>query len=84
MGLFGDASPENKAKVAHGSAVIACFTRGAGTVFNAGSADWCYGLDHDPLVQQVTHNVLTCLKPLNRALTCETDGGFNRWVQRGG
>jgi hypothetical protein len=60
-GLFGDASPENKAKIAHGSAVIGCFTRGAGTVFNAGSADWCYGLDQDPLIQQVTRNVLTRL-----------------------
>ena len=37
------------------------FTRGAGTVFNAGTTDWSYGLDHDPLVRQVTHNVLTRL-----------------------
>jgi hypothetical protein len=27
-------------------------------VFNAGSADWAYGLDRDPLVQQVTANVI--------------------------
>ena len=60
-GLFGDASPENTARVAHGSAVIGCFTRGAGTVINAGSADWSYGLDDDPLIQQVTRNVLTRL-----------------------
>jgi len=33
------------------------FQRG-GTVFNAGAADWAYGLDHDPQVQQVTRNVL--------------------------
>ena len=57
-GLFGDASPENVAKIAHGSAVIACFTRGAGTVFNAGTTDWAYGLDRDATVQQVTANVL--------------------------
>jgi hypothetical protein len=57
-GLFGDASAENVAKIAHGSAVIACFTRGAGTVFNAGTADWAYGLDHDATVQRVTANVL--------------------------
>jgi hypothetical protein len=57
-GLFGDASPENTAKIAHGSAVIACFTRGAGTVFNAGTTDWSYGLDHDATVQRVTANVL--------------------------
>lgn len=60
-GLFGDASPENKAKIAHGSAVVGCFTRGAGTVFNAGSTDWAYGLDHDATVQQVTRNVVTRL-----------------------
>jgi hypothetical protein len=56
--LFGDDSPANKAKIAHGSAVVASFTRGKGTVFNAGSADWCQGLDHDATVQQVTRNVL--------------------------
>ena len=59
--MFGDASPENKARIAHGSAVMASFSRGAGTVFNAGTTDWSYGLDHDPLVQQVTANVLTRL-----------------------
>lgn len=37
------------------------FTKGRGVVFNAGSVDWAYGLDHDPLVQQVTDNVLTRL-----------------------
>lgn len=57
-GLFGDASPQNTAKIAHGSAVVACFTRGAGTVFNAGTTDWAYGLDHDTTVQRVTANVL--------------------------
>jgi hypothetical protein len=56
--LFGDASPEKVARVAHGNAVMAIFTRGPGTVFNAGAADWAYGLDHDPRVQQVTANVL--------------------------
>lgn len=58
--LFGDDSPANKAKVAHGNAVMGIFQRG-GTVFNAGSADWAYGLDHDPLVQRITSNVLTRL-----------------------
>jgi hypothetical protein len=60
-GLFGDASPANVARIAHGSAVIASFTRGEGTVFNVGSTDWCYGLDADPLIQQVTRNVLNRL-----------------------
>lgn len=55
--LFGDPSPENIARVAHGNAVMGVFTRG-GTVFNAGSTEWAYGLDHDPLVQRVTKNVL--------------------------
>ncbi len=58
IGLFGDASPENTAKIAHGSAVIACFARGAGTVFNVGTTDWAYGLDADATVQRVTANVL--------------------------
>lgn len=57
MRLFGNAAPENVAKVAHGHAVMGCFTRG-GTVFNVGSTDWAYGLDHDSLIQQVTRNVL--------------------------
>ena len=55
--LFGDDSAENQAKVAHGHAVMGLFQRG-GTVFNAGTTDWAYGLDSDPLVQQVTRNVL--------------------------
>ncbi len=55
--LFGDASPANTAKLAHGNAVMGTFTRG-GTVFSVGSTDWAYGLDRDPLVQQVTRNVL--------------------------
>lgn len=58
MVLFGDASEANVARLAHGSAVIGSFTRGRGTVFNAGSADWAYGLDRDPTVQQVTANVI--------------------------
>jgi len=56
--LFGDASPAHVAKLAHGNAVMGLFTRGQGTVFNAGSADWAYGLDHDRQVQRITANVL--------------------------
>lgn len=55
--LYGDASPENVAKVANGYAVMGCFTRG-GTVFHTGSTDWAYGLDDNALIQQVTRNVL--------------------------
>lgn len=56
--LFGDLSVESVARIAEGHAVMGVFTRGAGDVFNAGSADWAYGLDHDPLVRRVTANVL--------------------------
>jgi hypothetical protein len=56
--LFGDASPENIARITNGNAVMGVFTRGAGTVFNAGSANWCYGLGADPLIEQITRNVV--------------------------
>ena len=56
--LFGDMSAESVAKIAHGQAVMAHFTKGKGEVFNAGTCDWSYGLDNDPQVQQVTLNVL--------------------------
>ena len=59
--LFGSASPENIARVAHNHAVMATFTKGKGRVFNAGTTDWSYGLDSDPLVQQVTRNVIRWL-----------------------
>jgi hypothetical protein len=55
--LFGDDSPENVARIAHNHAVMGVFTRG-GTVFTAGTTEWVYGLDRDPLVQQVTRTVL--------------------------
>ena len=58
MVLFGDASPENTARITNGHAVMAVFTRGNGTVFNAGSANWCYGLGVDPLIEQITQNVV--------------------------
>ena len=56
--LFGDMTEENVARIARGHAVMAVFTRGDGEVFNAGSADWAYGLDADPNIQRVTANVL--------------------------
>ena len=59
--LFGSASPENIARIAHNQAVMGTFTKGKGRVFNAGTTDWCYGLDSDPLVQQVTRNVIRWL-----------------------
>ena len=60
-GLFGSASPENIAKIAYNHAVMGTFTKGNGRVFNVGVTDWSYGLDSDPLVQQVTANILRWL-----------------------
>ena len=60
-GFFGSASPENVASIAHNHAVMGTFTKGKGEVFNAGTTDWSYGLDSDPLVQQVTRNIIRWL-----------------------
>jgi hypothetical protein len=60
-GLFGSASPENIARIAHGHAVMGTFTKGRGKVFNAGTTDWSFGLDDDQLVQHVTRNVIRWL-----------------------
>jgi hypothetical protein len=57
--LGPDAAPEDVEALGRGRAVIGCFRRGGGEVFNAGTADWAYGLDRDPAVQTVTANVLT-------------------------
>ena len=56
--LFGDMSTDSTAKLDVGHAVMGIFTRGDGEVFNAGTADWCYGLDADPQTRRVTANVL--------------------------
>ena len=53
--------PENIARIAHNHAVIGTFTRGKGGCSTLGRTDWCYGLDRDPLVQQVTRNILRWL-----------------------
>jgi hypothetical protein len=58
MVLFGDAETHHTDRLAHNHAVLGSFTvSGGGTVFNAGTCDWAYGLDDDPVVQQVTRNV---------------------------
>ena len=56
--LYGDASPENVARLAHGHAVMGTFPKGKGRVFHAGTADWAQGLDRDPTVQTITRNVI--------------------------
>lgn len=58
IAVFGDDSPESVARLAHNHAVMGAFTRN-GTVFNAGTTDWTYGLaGHDPVVERITRNVL--------------------------
>jgi hypothetical protein len=52
----GDAEFEERR---YGSAMIATFDRGAGSVFNAGATDWVNGLIHrDPFIEQITRNAL--------------------------
>jgi hypothetical protein len=56
--VFGQATPEAVARLAHNHAVMGLYTRG-GTVFTAGTTDWVYGLlGHDPAVTQITRNLL--------------------------
>lgn len=59
--LFGSASAENVARIAHNHAVMGTFEKGKGRVLNVGTTDWAYGLDGDPLVQHVTANILRWL-----------------------
>ena len=57
--LFGDASPANVARIAHGNAVLGSYERNGGTVVTTGCTDWSYGLaGGDPLVERVTRNIL--------------------------
>ena len=58
--LFGSASPESIQRVAHGNAVLGSYVApSGGTVVTSGCTDWAYGLaGDDPLVEQVTRNVL--------------------------
>jgi hypothetical protein len=63
--LEGEATPATIAKTKRGSGLIVNFKSGLGEVFHAGSTDWIAGLiRHDPLVEQVTSNVLN--RYLNR------------------
>ncbi|MEM9563970.1 MAG: N,N-dimethylformamidase beta subunit family domain-containing protein [Actinomycetota bacterium] len=60
MVLHGTAepTPAQLAELGAGHAVIGVFGRGDGTVFNAGSTDWAYGLDGDEQIRRVTANVI--------------------------
>ena len=55
--LGGSDTAENRARFAHGNAVMGHFARGAGEVFTTGCTDWAFGLG-DPQVARVTRNVL--------------------------
>jgi hypothetical protein len=54
--LFGDDSPSNLAKLRNGHAVLGTFLR-AGTVVNAGTTEWAYGLG-EKAVDRVTRNII--------------------------
>jgi hypothetical protein len=56
--LFGNHSPDTVARIANGQAVFGTYERN-GTVVTTGCTDWTFGLaGGDPLVEQVTHNIL--------------------------
>jgi hypothetical protein len=59
--VFGEVTPEAIARLAHNHAVMGIYSRG-GTVFTSGTTDWVYGLlGHDPVVTQITRNLLDTL-----------------------
>jgi hypothetical protein len=51
-------SEDQLARLGAGHAVMGVFSRGGGTVFNAGSADFAHGLDGDEAIRRVTRNVI--------------------------
>lgn len=58
--LFGERSDEYVERIAHGHAVLGTYTSAAGgVVVTSGSTEWAHGLAaRDPLVEQITRNVL--------------------------
>ena len=57
--LHGAQGPEAINQMKRGAGMIACYRRGNGEVFNAGSCEWVAGLiARDPQVERVTKNVL--------------------------
>jgi hypothetical protein len=56
---YGASDAAAQARVLRGHAVMACFKRGAGEVFNGGTTEWAHGLAaNDPFVTRITRNVL--------------------------
>jgi hypothetical protein len=59
MILLGSQTPEALRKCQYGSGMVAAFTRGRGSVFNAGTCEWVMGLTRkDFATEQITKNVL--------------------------
>ncbi|WP_439813675.1 N,N-dimethylformamidase beta subunit family domain-containing protein [Zavarzinia sp. CC-PAN008] len=57
--LTGRDGPDVRARLVRGHAVLACFERGQGSVFNFGTTEWAYGLAAgNPFVDRITRNVL--------------------------
>ncbi len=57
---YDDPTDESLDRAARGSGMVVSFTRGAGSVFHAGTCDWVAGLTRrDHGVETVTRNVLT-------------------------
>jgi hypothetical protein len=58
--------PDGRRRPGYGAGMVATFTRGAGTGFNAGSAEWVAGLiTKDWYVERITANVLDRLGGLS-------------------
>ncbi len=55
--LAGADTAANRARFAHGRAVMGSFERGRGEVFTTGCTDWAFGLG-DPVVSRITRNVI--------------------------
>jgi hypothetical protein len=69
--LYGEITPDTLRRVRHGNAVmLTCRPAGeaGGTVATVGSTDWVYALD-DPLVSQVTTNILRRLADADAPMT---------------
>ena len=58
--VFNTRDPEAIEKIAHGHAILGTYvSAGGGTVITSGSTDWVWGLaERDPLVEQITRNIL--------------------------
>lgn len=57
--LHGEDTPQLRQRNQYGAGMIAVFTRGGGTVFNAGSCEWVNGLRlREPFTEKITCNVL--------------------------